>query len=277
MSFLQFKSVPINQVLQPKSWTPRSAQAFDFTKPIELAYTKVNLSIFPPETMLLLPNSQPFCKKSSYLLNRNNELLLTPYSTRQLIQHYNKSQIVDFSHSRHFYNCFNYARKYPVVNGDFHWLPLNGSIHRDSTWIALHYVAAYEESNHNVLFRFLNGTTCELPHYGHALSTEIHNAIAIGRICRACLTICALNFGYRIQLESPFMDSIVHQFDNCDCKRCCQIPENRADLIQLLNQLEINKTNFIYRAAQAEYSEYPTSYFAWYTDVDVFIKRLRRL
>lgn len=252
-------------------------ESFDFTKPPTYPYIKSQQKTATHDSMLIIPFNQQHSTKQSLILNQNNQLQLTPYSTRQLVQHYNHQQLIDFSQTRHLCHYFDHHRKIPQINGDYQLLPLGGTAHQNTSWVALHYVTAFEQSDSHVLFRFFNGTTAELNYHGQQLETEIHHCAAIGRILRASLLLCSANFGYDITLRFRFPDSIIHQYDDCTCSRCQRIPQTVADLVQLLDELEINKSNYIYKAATQAYPECSPHEFAWYKDVNVFIKKLRRL
>lgn len=251
--------------------------AFDFTQPFGYPYTTSQQSIVTHDTMLIQPANRHHPTNQSLILNQQNELALTPYSTRQLIQHYNHQQLIDFSQTRHLCRYFDHHRKIPQINGDYQFLPLGGTAHQNTSWVALHYVTAFEQFNQRVLFRFLNGATAELDYHGQHLEAEIHNCAAIGRIIKSSTMLCSQDFGYQTTFQSRFPDSIIHQYDDCTCSRCQKIPQTTADLVQLLDELEINKSKYIYKAATQAFPECAPHEFDWYNDVSTFIKKLRRL
>jgi hypothetical protein len=227
------------------------------------------------DTLAVFPAIQ---RGHSIILDRQLGACYVNLSTRQLMQRYNQQQLMDFSQTRYFYRRFNHSRKVPQINGELQFLPLNGTTHKNAIWIALHYVHDYEQTADEVTFVFLNEITCHVPYYGRQLDQDIHRCIAVGKIFRDSLALCACHFGYQLQLTTLFHESIIHRYDHCQCKLCAQTPKSLKELTSLLSDLEDQRSNFIYEAAQKEYTECPLSEFQWYCDsVKRFLKKLRRL
>ena len=273
MLLLHTRTVPLQHTVCPDCLPLIKTVDYDLRFRESISCPYINHYRINSDTMLLATN-----KHRSLIISRNNGLQATPLSTRKLMRQYNRQQLIDFSQMRHIYHNFGHLRKLPQINGEYQFLPLSGTAHQNASWLALHYVKYYEQAGDHLRITFLNETNCELLYKGRQLEAEIHQCAAIGRILRTSLGICATNFGYTIELQSCFNSSIIHSYDYCCCQLCSMVPDNSQQLIRLLDDLEIHKSNYIYQAAIQEYKEYPIHEFSWYLQgVPGFIRKLRDL
>lgn len=172
-------------------------------------------------------------------LDYQQGLIMTPRTTRQLLNDFSHQSIFNFQQSRMLVRQTQHPHFLPLILGRAAYLPLAGVSHGSTDWVGLHW---QQDCWQNTPARQAEFITLQnkILQFTYSSYRNLEDAVHLTSyyseyLCRILQLIVQAS---GTQLESLPAAGLMHQFAQCSCRLHRQLPQTNSEVRQFLQSFQ---------------------------------------